>query len=164
MLKILETVLIAFIGGIIGYKIKIPAGGLIGAMISVGIYNYISGEAYIPIKYKLYAQIVIGGIIGLNFTRDTIKELQEIALPIIISVCSMVFICIVIGFIIFKVTNIDLATALFCMAPGGITDIALAAQDMGAVTSTVIVFHFARLVLVISFMPTIIKVLSTWIK
>ena len=163
-MKILETIIIAIIGGVIGYRLKIPAGGMIGAMIAVGIYNYFSGEAYIPIKFKLFAQILTGGIIGLNFTQNTIKDLKEMIIPIIVSICTMMLICIVIGYILYKVTNIDLVTALFCMAPGGITDMTLAAQDMGAMTSTVAVFHFTRLVLVISLMPTVIKILSVYIK
>ena len=42
-----------------------------------------------------------------------------------------------VGFFIWRVTDLDLLTSLFCAAPGGMTDTPLIALDMGADASMV---------------------------
>ena len=163
-MKIIITIIIATFGGIIGYKLKVPAGALIGAMIFVALFNIYNGEAYIPIKFKIFAQILTGGIIGLNFSRQTIMQIKEILIPLIISIFILLLFCILTGLILYKITGLDLITALFSMAPGGITDMTLAAQDMGGNTSIIAVFHFVRLTLVVGILPILVSMISSCIE
>ena len=48
MREIVLTVLIAFLGGYLGIRLKIPAGALIGAMAAVAILNIATGRADFP--------------------------------------------------------------------------------------------------------------------
>lgn len=159
-MKIAVTIMVAAVGGLIGYRMKIPAGAMIGAMISVAVFNIAWGNAYIPVKFKVFAQILTGGIIGLSFSRDTLMQIKELLLPLTVSVALMMSFCVVLGILLYKFTDLDIITAMFALSPGGITDMTLAAQDMGGETSIIAVFHFIRLSLVVGFMPVIIRTLS----
>ncbi|WP_053954939.1 AbrB family transcriptional regulator [Inediibacterium massiliense] len=157
MEKILYTLVIAVIGGLIGIKLKIPAGALVGAMIAVAIYNIYTGKGYIPIKFKIIAQMVVGGMIGLNFTMDIVKGMKELILPAFILVIGMTIFSIGLGFLISKFTGLDIVTALFSCAPGGITDMTLISEAYGAQTPKVAILHLMRLISVITILPMIIK-------
>ncbi|GAA0723496.1 hypothetical protein GCM10008905_16190 [Clostridium malenominatum] len=160
MEKIFYTLLIAFIGGIIGIKAKIPAGALVGAMISVAIYNIYTGKGEIPYNFKLLSQIVVGGMIGLNFTIDSVQQIKKIILPSVILVVGLTVFSLSLGFIIHKISGIDLITALFSSAPGGITDMTLISEAYGADITKVALLHLMRLVTVITIMPLAIKVFT----
>ncbi|WP_315114684.1 AbrB family transcriptional regulator [uncultured Clostridium sp.] len=158
--KIIYTLLIALLGGYIGIKAKIPAGALVGAMVSVAIYNIYTGKGDIPYNFKLLSQIVVGGMIGLNFTMDSVKQLKSLILPAVILVLGLTVFSLILGFIIHKVTGVDLITSLFSSAPGGITDMTLISEAYGADISKVALLHLMRLVTVITVMPIAIKIFS----
>jgi membrane AbrB-like protein len=164
MYKVILTLIIACAGGMTGVKLKIPAGALIGAMIFVGVYNIYSGQAEIPGNFKNVAQIVVGGVIGLNLTMDSIVELKKIILPTIILVFGLMIFSVVLGYLMWKFTGMDLVTAMFGAAPGGLADMTLISEAYGADTSKVVALHVARLITVLTILPMIIKFISEKVK
>ena len=67
-MNIISTLLIAAAGGLIGIRLKIPAGALIGAMLAVAAFKIGTGKGELPITFRLGAQIVVGGMIGLDLS------------------------------------------------------------------------------------------------
>lgn len=162
--KIIYTLLVAGLGGFIGIKLKIPAGALVGAMASVAIYNIYTGQGSIPMNFKLIAQIVVGGMIGLNFTMDTVKGLKELLVPSLILVLGLTVFSIFLGFIIYKLTGLDLVTALFSCSPGGLADMTIISEAYGAETPKVALLHLMRLITVITILPWVIKIFAKFIN
>lgn len=159
--KIIYTLAIGSIGGVIGVKLKIPAGAMIGSMISVGIYNVFISKGYVPSNFKTIAQIVIGCIIGLNFTMDSILGLKKLIIPSIILVIGLTFLSIILGLILHKTTGLDLPTALFSSAPGGLTDMVIMSESFGAQTHIVALLHLTRLTTVLTVLPIVIRFITT---
>ncbi len=157
MEKILVTLIIAFIGGLIGIKLRIPAGALVGAMVLVAIYNIFNGKADIPANFRLVAQVIVGGLIGLNFTKESVYGLRDLIGPALVLAVGLVVSCVMLGFLISKLTGVDLITAMFSCAPGGIADMTLISEAYGANISKVALLHFVRLITVITILPLIIK-------
>ena len=162
--KILYTILIAGAGGYVGIKLKIPAGALIGAMVFVAVYNIYTGQGKIPTNFKIVAQIVVGGMIGLNFTMDTIHGLKKLIIPALILVIGLTLFSICLGFVISRLTGLDLVTALFSSSPGGLTDMVLISEAYGAEIHKVALLHLIRLITVITVLPLVIKFFSHFIK
>lgn len=151
------TMMVATVGGLIGLKLKIPAGALIGAMFAVGIYNIMGRESYIPANVRIAIQIVAGAMIGLQVGKDTILGLKDMVVPAVIIIFGVVVINLVIGLLIAKFSNLDLATSLFASAPGGLTEMTLAANALGADTPKVALLQLLRLVSVITILPLILR-------
>ena len=57
--------------------------------------------------------------------------MKQVFLPAIVSVAILLTVGIVVGYILHKVTGIDLITALLGTAPGGLADITIMADPMG---------------------------------
>lgn len=161
MQRIIFTLIVGIIGGYIGIKLKIPAGAMIGSMIFVGGYNVLTSGAHVPYNFKLIAQIVIGCTIGLNFTMDSVLGLKKIIIPSIILVIGLTTLSVILGYTIHKFTGIDLPTALFSAAPGGLTDMTIMSESFGAKTHIVALLHLIRLTTVLTVLPMVIKILTT---
>lgn len=156
MEKIAWTMIIAGIGGLIGIKLKIPAGALIGSMIFVAIYQIGWERGVIPVNFKLIAQMIVGGMIGLNFTRSSLAGLKELWIPALILISGLTLSWLILGFLIAKLTGLELVTALFSSAPGGLADMTLMAEAYGAEISNVALLHLIRMLVVVTVLPFII--------
>lgn len=162
--KLLGTLIVAFIGGWAGIRLRVPAGGMIGSLIAVAIYNYFSQMGYMPSNLKIVGQIIIGGTIGMNFTKSSLAEIKQVFLPAIGSVFLLLTVGMIIGYVLHKVTGIDLITAFLGTSPGGLTDMTILAAAFEADTIVVSSIHLVRIFTVIFLMPIFVRVLSTFIN
>jgi len=156
--KIIITLLLATVGGLTGYKIGIPAGAFIGAMIFVTIYNLIANNAIVPVPFKIAAQIFLGAAIGAGITMNTLKGFKELIVPILIFLILLFIFSIVSAFIISKFTNMDLVTAFFSCCPGGLTEMTIIADSYKANVPVVALIHLSRILSVILIYPLIVKI------
>jgi len=157
--KIIITLLLAAVGGLAGYKIGIPAGAFIGAMVFVTVYNLITSHAIVPLPLKIAGQIFLGAAIGAGITISTIKGFKELLAPILIFLILLFVFSIVSAFIISKFTNMDLITAFFSCCPGGLTEMTIIADSYKANVPVVALIHLSRILSVILIYPLIVKLL-----
>lgn len=151
------TILIGFIGGFIGLTMSIPAGEMIGAFIFVAFFNIFVFRLSMPEKIKRGIQILIGAVVGSGMTMDNVLGLKNLIVPAVMVAIFLLTIGIFIGFLLNKIWNIDINTALVATSPGGLTEMSLIASDVGADVSVVTSLHFARILAVIIIYPIIIK-------
>jgi len=159
MEKIIYTLSIASVGAFIGFKLKIPAGAMIGAMFAVGIANIFGFEGELPKNLKLVAQMAIGAILGLSITKSTIIGLKEVILPAFLLVGAMLVFGLVIGFFLTRFTNMDAITAFFSSSPGGLTEMTIIGADMGGDSAKIVTMQLLRLIGTVTFFPILIKIL-----
>lgn len=162
--KIIMTLLVGSLGGLIGYKSPLPAGALLGSMIAVGIFNLMTGLGYMPSKSSLIVQVILGSIIGLSFSKENLQLLSKYLLPSLVIVLTLLLLSIILGMLLYRFTGMDLATSLFATSPGGLSAMSLLAEAFGAQAHIVVLFHTLRLVLVLLIMPFVIKILTTLIN
>lgn len=151
---------IAAAGGIIGLKLKLPAGAMLGAMISVAAFTVITDLQVIPPWFKVCAQMVSGGYIGTTMTRESLSHLKKVAPAAVFLLCGMLVINLAVAGVLYLTSPLDLTTCLFATAPGGMTDMTIISDDMGANSPVVSVFQVCRMALAISTFPLIIPKLA----
>ena len=137
---------------------------MIGSLIAVAIYNYFSQMGYMPANLKIIGQIIIGGTIGMNFTKSSLAEMKQVVFPAVISVVILLTVGVIAGYILHKVAGIDLITALLGTSPGGLTDMTILAAAFEADTIIVSSIHLVRLFSVILLMPIFVRIISTYIN
>ncbi len=155
MEKIILTFIVAACGGLAGYKLKIPAGPLIGSMLAVAVFNIFTGRAHIPVNFKIMAQIILGGVIGLSISMEALKGLKDLIVPGLILVATLFVFSVISGLVISRITGMDLYTALFSCSPGGLSEMTIIADSYGADISKVALIHLIRIMSVILFFPVI---------
>lgn len=158
-MMVILGLLIATAGAALFYKLKIPAGVMIGALALVAVYNILTGDVSFPPYMKTVSQILTGAFIGVSIRSDVIGMLKKLALPALVIPFSLMVCGLLIGFIVYRVTDYDLVTCLLATSPGGIADMALIGMDMGADTSIMAVLHLVRLLSIICIWPPLSKLI-----
>ncbi|TDT52032.1 AbrB family transcriptional regulator [Fonticella tunisiensis] len=161
MFKLIVTVIIGLIGGFTALRLKVPAGAMVGAMLSVALFNVITGNAYLPEDVRIVTQIAAGAFIGAGITYKDILDLRLMIKPAVLMVSSMIILDLLMGYIMYKITSIDLITSLFASAPGGIVDMSLISSDLGADSSKVAILQMVRLMSVMILFPSLMKFISS---
>jgi membrane AbrB-like protein len=157
VLYFILTLFVAVVGSLLARKLRVPAGGMLGAMIAVAALNLLTGKAVFPSELRTVVQIFSGAMVGSRIARKDVLELRHIIIPTILLMIMMIIMNITIGVSMHKLGGLDIATAMFASSPGGMSDMALLAEDLGANSSYVTVLQLLRLLTIYIFMPGLVK-------
>jgi len=157
----LFTIIVGIIGGIIGYFSHLPAGTMSCSMALVAYFNVKTHKAYMPLTLRKIIQSFGGALIGAKVTLSDVIALKNLILPIILIIIGFCLMNILVGFFLYKTTKFSLSTALLSASPGGMSDISLMAEDLGANGPQVASMQFLRAIFIVGVYPIIIKILFT---
>ena len=154
------TIAVAVIGGLAAIRLHVPAGALIGSMVAVAVMNVVFDSAFIPVSWKFFTQVSTGAYIGAKISRADVRGMKTILKPAVILAAVMIAVTAGMGILIWRVTGLSPATALFGIAPAGITDMTLASMEFDAEPSVVALLHTVRIFFTICIMPVMIKLIE----
>lgn len=158
-LNLLQVLLlvVATLGSFIAIKLKVPVGIIIGSMTSAAILQSFIGNIN-PLEgiYTFYTQIIIGVAVGASVSRKTINTLTTILLPTLIVIISIIGLGLGLSCIFVLLTNVDYITALFSFAPGGLTEMTIAAKVLGGEGVFVATIHIIRLLIIFLLVPRLL--------
>ena len=139
------TLAVAAAVGLLFYRLKFPAGAMVGALIGVGALQILTGCAVMPASVKILTKTVAGLFVGMSMTAEMVRNMKRLFRPVVTLVCLIFSLCLGAGTLLCRVTELDTVTALFCVAPGGLTDMTLMTMDMGGDAAVVAVLQILRL-------------------
>ena len=142
----LITIAVAFAGGTIAIRLKIPAGGLIGGMLAVAVLNVLAGKCLMYSEVKIAVQICLGSMSGSRVGRKELAEMRRLILPILLMFCVCLMLNVLFGVVVLKTTSMNIQTALLSITPGGATDMIFVAADIGADTGMVGIMQSLRMI------------------
>jgi uncharacterized protein len=141
----------ALLGAFAGSWSRIPAGVFTGAMLGVGVELAVLGfpQVATPPILNQALQVMVGVLVGLRITRDSMRSGARTLVPA--TVLAAVFLAsgVAAALAAVSLTGMELVTALFAAAPGGLTEMASVGTTLGADGPAVAAIHLARLLLVI---------------
>ena len=160
MANLLLTLCIGSGFGYAFYRMRVPGGLMVGAVIGVSILSIFFDLAYIPTNAKYASQIAAGAFIGCSVEKSDIQRLKHIAKPAAVLLTALLLLNIMMGVIIYMISPLDLITSLMGSVPGGMSDIPIISADMGADAPKVAVLQFVRMVTGIGLFPMLISMIS----
>lgn len=159
-LWLLATLAVGGVGGFIGRKLKLPAGTMVGALATVILLNLLTGKAYFPAQARVVVQILGGALIGTRLHKKDVPELRRVLLPSLVLVVSMLIMNLTVGALLWKAGGLDVNTALFAAAPGGVSDMGIIAEDLGANMGQVSLLQLVRVIGIYVFFPPLYRKLG----
>jgi len=162
IVRLLLTIAVGMVGGYIALRLKVPAGALIGSMLTVAVMNVALGTAYMPMTWKFYTQVSTGAYLGAKISRADLQDIKVIVKPAVILAAVMLVFTTVVGILICQISDLTPATAMFGVAPAGITDMTLASMEFDSEPSIVALIQTVRIVFTICMMPPMIKLIERW--
>ena len=160
VVRLAITIAVAMAGGYAALRLKVPAGALIGSMLVVAVANVAFGTAYMPTSWKFYTQISTGAYLGAKISRADLRGLKIILKPAVILAAVMLAFTTAVGVLICRISDLTPATALFAVAPAGITDMTLASMEFDSEPSIVALIQTVRIVFTICMLPPMIKLIE----
>lgn len=136
--------LTATIAGWCGLRLRIPVGGMLGAMLAAAGVSLMTGGFDLGTTYVLLLQLFVGFSSGCGITRKQLRACGQ-ALPILLVLVPLYCLFDVsFGILMNRHSSIDLITAMFSLVPGGATDMGTIAAEMGADNSVVGILQVVR--------------------
>ncbi|WP_312650862.1 AbrB family transcriptional regulator [Proteiniclasticum sp.] len=156
MQYLLLTLAIAFSGGYILNRFRIPGGMMLGSVIAVALLNINTTFVEIPGSFRFVAQCIAGAYIGMTVRKEDLKKMKNFIKPTATLLFGLFVTNLIVGVIIYFISPMDLLTSFLSAIPGGISDTPLIASDMGADATKVTVLQFVRLVSGIAMVPLLL--------
>jgi membrane AbrB-like protein len=89
--------------------------------------------------------------------KADVIQMKTILLPAVLLLLGMIILNLSLGYGIHRITGLELSTSLFGSAPGGVQDMALIAEDLGANASQVALLQLTRLLSALGIMPLLLR-------
>lgn len=150
----------ALAGGFTGYRLHLPVGILTGAMFTVSAMN-LAGKEQPPLPggLRTAAQIGIGIIIAANITTDTLRQFTTMAGPVILITLAMLAGSLSLGFLLHRMTGWNYPTCLLSTSLGGLSQMSIISEEMGADPLKVSILQTVRLVTILMVFPLLMTFL-----
>ena len=141
--------------GLIFKVIGVTAGAMIGAMLGGAVLTIFTKKVTFPAPVRTGLQILSGAFIGIRMNKESLLHMDDLIVPILIMTVGILLFVFVTSFIMHKITGLDYPTCMFASTPGGLQEMSLLSEELGADTVKVAVMQTVRLIFVVSFFPTL---------
>jgi membrane AbrB-like protein len=147
------------VGGLAGHRLHLPAGAMVGAIVAIIIYKLLNAEQTLTIPANvILSQIMVGIAIGANFTPNFCNDLKAIMVPAVLSVFLLLTLSGLIAFFLKRYTDLDIATVILSMVPGGLSEMGSFALTFNAKTSVVLTIHLLRILCITLLVPLVMMI------
>ncbi|NPC78488.1 AbrB family transcriptional regulator, partial [Pyxidicoccus fallax] len=157
------TALVAAVGGWLGARLKLPAGGFLGPVL-LGIPLTALGVPVgaLPPGVLALALWALGVRVGSQFDATAVHELRRAALVAVVAGLTMVGGCLLLAWGWSAASGVDLLTTYFATSPGGADSVLAIALGTRATLSLVLAVQVGRMLLVFFVASTFLRRLAGW--
>ena len=141
LVRLLLTIVIGIIGGLIFVYIHMPLPWVLGPMTATLIGSKLSKiRLYWPSRIRNWGLIVIGYSCGLSFNRDTLFQIiKELPWMLVMTTVLIAF-CAVTALLVSKLTGVDYPSILTGCIPGGLSQMVILGEEIEGMDLTIITF------------------------
>jgi membrane AbrB-like protein len=151
------TLVVAVGGGAALHALGMPGGMLVGAMAGVAMLSLSGFPTFQHPKAKAAAQILVGTGIGATISRESLALVAAMAIPMLLTIVGLLVFGILFGLWLSRTTTLDRRTALAATMPGGMVEMVLVSDELGADSAVVAAIHLLRIIAVLASLPVILS-------
>jgi membrane AbrB-like protein len=144
--QFVETMLIAFAGGMLFDYVRFPAGWMAGSLVFVAIAALSGRKIYMPASLARIFFIVLGIVIGGVATPETVQGMTTWPLSIVIIAVAMLVVTALGAAYLRMVHGWDAQTALFAAVPGALSQVSAMAAERDADLRGIVIVQTVRVV------------------
>ncbi|MGY1711517.1 AbrB family transcriptional regulator [Geodermatophilus sp. SYSU D00758] len=152
----------AVAGVLLARLLRVPVPALLGPLVVAAVLDVtgLAQGARLPVPLEQAAFLVIGLLVGLNFTRESVRTIGR-ALPLaLVVVLGLVAGCAGLGGVLAVTTSASALDAYLATTPGGLYAVLATARDSGADATFVLAVQVLRLFVMLLTAP----LLARWLR
>lgn len=143
----------------------IPAGMLLGSAVGAALANQPWFQrlrpAAFPRPLRHVGMIFVGLVSGVLLTVESITSTAIVALPVVVAYLGLAALNLLLIALLMARYDVDPATAVLAVTPGGLAEVTAVAMDKGAQMGVVLTVHAVRMfTLVLVLLPILLVVLT----
>jgi hypothetical protein len=148
-------------GVLVGPRLRLPAPSLLGPLIVTGALalSGLTKHTQVPVLVREAGFSLIGLRIGLNFQRETLRDIARVALPVAASIVFLLVACLVLGWLLELTAGVSLLDGYLATTPGGLYAVLPIAYGSGANTTFVLAVQGLRLFAMVLAAPAVVRAL-----
>lgn len=159
--SILLTVAAATAGAALLTLLRVPAGALVGAVLGSAVASVRSRTGGYPRGLRVGGMVLLGCAAGAQVTSESLPTLLAMLAPTLLGVAVLLVLDVGLALILHYRFGLDIPTALLACAPGGVSEIASIAAEVGAKSGIVVSIHVLRVLLVVLIaLPLVVGILG----
>jgi membrane AbrB-like protein len=149
------TAVIAVAGLLVGRRLKLPS--LIGPMLIAGGLTLAGAGFTVPPAVQQPAYALIGLMVGLRFTIETLRTVGRLVIPVLISLLALLVACFGLAVVLHFTAHVALRDAYFATTPGGLYAVLAIAVGSGADTTFILAVQALRVFVMILLAPVAVR-------
>lgn len=156
--KMLLATFIGFCGAILFIFLNLPLPWLLGAIFTSSIaMRFENLPIQSPKIFSTPARIIIGLTIGSAFTPQILEQLHIYFFSILLIIPYTILVALAGTYYYYKFLSFDKKTAFFSSMPGGVIEMVILGEQMGANTAKITLVQSSRLLFIVLTLPFIIQ-------
>jgi membrane AbrB-like protein len=155
----LPALLLALAAALVCVALDTPLPWLIGPLFGTALACMLGASLDAPVQAREAGQWAIGTALGLYFSAPVLAVLSHYAGWILLAVLFALALGVAGAWLLRRLSGADRATAFFAMAVGGASEMAVQAENHGAVVERVAAAHSLRIMMVVGTIPFIVRAL-----
>jgi membrane AbrB-like protein len=143
--------------GLLAERIGLPSGDLVGPILVIGAAN-LAGGGLGPLhgNFQQAGMVLIGIAVGGQVSRESLRQLRQIAVPAAAVIATLISLGLLLGWLLSRVTHLDLVTALLSSVPGGASTMPMVAHELGGDMRLVAALHLTRQLVLLVVLPSVL--------
>lgn len=137
-----------------------PITGSIGG--AAVMHALVGGAAVVPMWWALAGQALVGVAVGSAISPNVLQEFRKVVAPGALAVVTIVALGLGGGAAIAATGLLEPTEAVLGMVPGGVGEMVAAATALDADSAVVAGMHVARLLVVVSTIPLLVRWAERW--
>lgn len=157
----LVVVAVGVCGSLLFLWMNIPAAGVLGSMTAIAAVQLVGFRTQpVPRLVLNLTYIFLGISVGISFNMETVLTLQDSLGILLAATAATLGSSFLLSFVVMRAMRLDLRTALLACSPGGLSLMAVVAEEAGAQTVVVSMLHTVRIIWVVVSMPIFLRIAS----
>jgi membrane AbrB-like protein len=155
MNRIVETILVTFIGGLLFTLLHMPLSWMLGPLTAVIIWQALTRRGLVwPSSLRNAGLAVLGYSMGLSFTMESARQISSQLPSMLIATLLTVLFSILVAVITARNTGISFASSTIGSIPGGLSQMVVLSEEIEGADAGIVAFmQTIRLLTVIFIVP-----------
>jgi hypothetical protein len=156
MLHQYSLFLLAVFSGFVAFYLSLPLPWMLGPLIGCGLLSAFGKKIIIGKKPRPICRALLGCTIGANFGPEIIGRIPEIGVSLLFIPGFVLLMGISTYLYLSKVMKMNKATSIYGSIPGGLNEMVVLGNEVGADPRILVLIHATRIVVVVLFASLLI--------
>ena len=143
------SLLLAVISSLIAYYLGLPLPWMLGPLMGCGFFAAIGKPVIIGKKPRPICRALLGCTIGANFGPEILNRFSEIGVSLLFIPGFVLIMGLTTFLYLSKIMKMDRSTSIYGSIPGGLNEMVILGQEIGADPRTLVLIHATRIVVVV---------------